>query len=79
MLMFETRAVVQMALDDCETARRALDGDERALARAYHDANEPLSRFVALIRSWLASAARSRRIKRASTSSERATAASRLA
>lgn len=56
MLIFETRAAVQMALENSETTRRVLDGDELALARTHHDANGLLPRLLALIGSRLLAA-----------------------
>ena len=56
MLMLETRSVVQIALDESATDRRAaLNGDERAWARVYRDA--PLRRLFALIGRQLATLA----------------------
>jgi len=63
MFMFETRAAVQTALDDCATCRAALSGDELALAHAHYDANWPLPRLLAPIRERLATAMHQRGAK----------------
>ena len=77
--MFEARTIVQTALSECETARRARDGDALALARTHQDAGQPPPRLIAFIRGRLAAAMHLGGAERASGARRPVIAAPRLA